>query len=68
MMPIHNLVVGNYEGGIYITGDGNTYGRNTVRDNFGESLAGVSPCDNVQVCDTGTGNTSFGDNLAPGGC
>jgi len=70
-----NLVIGNYAAGIAFLADAdeNTYGRNTVRDNgaYSDCLAtGTSPCDNAEVCDIGTDNHSFGDNIAagPGGC
>jgi parallel beta-helix repeat protein len=69
-----NLVIGNYAAGIAFLGDAdeNTYGRNTVRDNgaYSDCTAGTSACDNAEVCDLGTGNHSFGDNIAagPGGC
>jgi len=69
-----NLVIGNFAAGIAFLGDAdeNTYGRNTVRDNgaYTDCTAGTSACDNAEVCDLGTDNYSFGDNIAagPGGC
>jgi parallel beta-helix repeat protein len=50
------------------TSDGNTYGDNTIRDNAGSGCGNPGPatCGGSDLCDDGTGNTSFGDNLAPG--
>jgi parallel beta-helix repeat protein len=50
------------------TSDDNTYGDNTIRGNAGSGCASPGPatCGGGDLCDEGTGNTSFGDNLTPG--
>lgn len=49
---------------------GNTYGRNTASGNTGDrQFCPSSPsesCGAPELCDEGTGNKSFGDNLVPG--
>jgi parallel beta-helix repeat protein len=65
-----NTLSGNTGFGLIFdsTSDGNTYGDNTIRDNAGSGCANPGPatCGGSDLCDDGTGNTSFGDNLAPG--
>ncbi len=48
----------------------NAYGRNVMRDNGGGVSCTIQnapqSCSSPAVCDSGTNNTSFGDNMGPG--
>ena len=71
-----NVLNSNTKAGLHFeeTSIGNTYGRNTARDNATNNGNPVGACQafgcstpaSRDVCDEGSANTSFGDNLAPG--
>lgn len=65
-----NLLTGNGSWGLRFSSGGNTYGRNTVRFNSGVAAGCAVPAcadlNTTDFCDTGAGNSSFGDNFAPG--
>jgi parallel beta-helix repeat protein len=69
-----NIFTGNGLAGIwfYSSSLGNTYGRNTLRGNLsapGTCVFTPPTCGIPDLCDDGTNNTSFGDNMGPGpGC
>lgn len=68
----HNVFSYNSKAGIWLRGSNNTYGRNTLRSNLsypGPCSSTPPACGPPDVCDDGTNNTSFGDNMGPGpGC
>ncbi len=69
-----NVLNSNTDCGLVLTGGAflNTFGRNTARANAGAGACGGAACVFFvgffppDGCDAGGGNTSFGDNLAPG--
>ncbi|MCP3981778.1 MAG: right-handed parallel beta-helix repeat-containing protein [bacterium] len=70
----NNNASNNFIYGIFFnsTSADNTYGRNVARGNGGGGCApqnAAAPCAGPDVCDQGTNNSSFGDNMGPGpGC
>jgi parallel beta-helix repeat protein len=64
-----NTVNYNDACGIYLIGADNTFGRNTARGNDPGGVGWCGPCPSglfpPDSCDTGLGNTTFGDNLIP---
>lgn len=69
----NNTITGNSGAGLLLLGvsSDNTFGDNSSLGNTGTPSCTVAPiggCASPDYCDSGTGNTSFGTNLMPGGC
>ncbi|MFN7965988.1 MAG: right-handed parallel beta-helix repeat-containing protein [Acidobacteriota bacterium] len=70
MQVDQNVLTNNRGFGLWFSGAAkrNTYGRNTMRGNFGlgpPCLGFIASCVVPDFCDDGAGNSSFGDNAGP---